>query len=221
MGEGETANAVKAIKTSKNPAGLVGDDYLVRMAGVVEKLVKAYHASVVAVPAEGNLYGALRAAAGSTQPAENPKVLYLLGAAVPKNMDPATFIIYQNTHMPAAQIQNGVLLPMAAFGETAGSMFNQAGELLHFAVGIRAPGESLPGWEIISRIARLLELEGFDFASVDEVTRDLVSIAPRWHLTGQVPGWLATPDGHDYLGKPLADMVAGLNQLNLQVQERK
>jgi len=221
MGEGETANAVKAIKTSKNPAVLVGDDYLVRMAGVVEKLVKAYHASVVAVPAEGNLYGALRAATGSTHPAENPKVLYLLGAAVPKNMDPATFIIYQNTHMPAAQIQNGVLLPMAAFGETAGSMFNQAGELLHFSVGIRAPGESLPGWEIISRIARLLELEGFDFASVDEVTRDLLSAAPSWHMAGRAPAWLDAPCVHDYLGKPLSDMVAGLRQLNLQVQERK
>ncbi|HPC05556.1 MAG TPA: 2Fe-2S iron-sulfur cluster-binding protein [Anaerolineaceae bacterium] len=219
LGEGDVVDAVKALRTSKNPAVLVGDDYLVRMAGAVEKLVTTYQASVVAVPAEGNLYGALRVATGSTQPVTNPKVLYLLGTAVPKDIYPGTFIIYQNTHMPAVQIQNGVLLPMAAFGETCGSVFDQAGKLRNLTAAVQPSGEGLPGWEIICRLAGLLAINGFDYVSANEVTRDLVSAAPSWQMTGRVPGWLAAPGGHDYLGKPLSDMVAGLKQLNLQVQE--
>ncbi|MEL7644211.1 MAG: molybdopterin-dependent oxidoreductase, partial [bacterium] len=221
LGKRDVADAIHALKASKNPVFLVGDDYLVRMAGAVEKLVITYQASVVAVPAEGNLYDALRVATGSTPPARNPKVLYLLGTAVFKDIHPGTFIIYQNSHMPAVQIQNGVLLPMAAFGETCGSVFDQAGKLRNLTAAVQPSGEGLPGWEIICRLARLLAINGFDYVSVNEVTRDLVSAAPSWQMTGRVPGWLAAPGGHDYLGKPLADMVAGLKQLNLQVQEGK
>ena len=221
LGEVVIADAIQALKASNNPAFLVGDDFLVRMPDAVEKLVTAYSASVVAVPAEGNLYGALRLATGSRQLATNPKVLYLLGTAVPKNMDPGTLVIYQNTHMPSAQLQEGILLPMGAFGETDGSMFNQAGELRYFAGGISPAGESLPGWEIINRIARLLEMDGFEQVSADEVTLELVSTAPSCQMTMQTPEWLDAPDGHDYLGKPLADMVAGLKQLNPHPREEK
>jgi len=219
--EGKAREAVQFLKTARKMVFLAGNDFLVRMPDAVEKLVKAYTASLVAVPAEGNLHGAFKLGNGTYAQASKPRVLYLLGAAVPENTDPATFIIYQNTHMPVKDIQNGLLLPMAAFGEAVGSMYDQGGALKHFAAAVKPAGNALPGWEILCRIARKMGKTGFDYASLEDITRAMAASPMSWQNAGRIPDWLDAPAEHDHLGMPLADAVAGLTQLKRLKQEEE
>ncbi len=221
QGEGKAGQAVQFLKAARKIVFLVGNDFLVRMPDAVEKLVKAYHASLVAVPAEGNLNGAFKLGNGTYSQASKPGVLYLLGAAVPENVDPETFILYQNTHMPVKDIQNGLLLPMAAFSETAGSMYDQGGRLKHFGAAVKPAGNARPGWELLCRIAGKMGKTGFDYASVEDVTRDMAASPMSWQNVGSIPDWLDAPAEHDYLGMPLAEAVAGLKQLNQLLQEEE
>jgi anaerobic selenocysteine-containing dehydrogenase len=75
------------------------------------------------------------------------------------------------------------------------------------------PGEALAGWEILCRLARALGLEGFDYASADEIARELPPLPPAEDVPAELPDWLAAPGEHDYLGAHLAQRVEGLRAL--------
>ncbi len=141
-GEGNVQKAGKLIQEAKKPVLLVGNDFLVRMPDAVERLVLATGAAIVAIPAEANLYGALKLGLGAVPQQKIPKVLYLVGSAIPQSIAPDTFIIFQNTHLPAENFQEGILFPMAAFGEAEGSMVDQSGTLKHFSAVVK-PAEML------------------------------------------------------------------------------
>lgn len=62
------------------------------------------------------------------------------------------------------------LLPIAAFGEAAGSYVN-ANALWQFApVALTAPGEAKPGWKILRVLGNMMNVAGFDYVSLDQVT---------------------------------------------------
>ncbi|PWG74174.1 NADH-quinone oxidoreductase subunit G, partial [Enterococcus hirae] len=67
-----------------------------------------------------------------------------------------------------------VLLPINAFAETSGSYVNGEGRWQSFTAASRAPGASRPGWKVLRVLGNLLELEGFDQASSEQV-RDALS----------------------------------------------
>jgi NADH-quinone oxidoreductase subunit G len=67
-----------------------------------------------------------------------------------------------------------VLLPMNAFPETSGSYVNCEGRWQSFAAAARAPGTSRPGWKILRVLGNLLELDGFEQTSSEQV-RDALS----------------------------------------------
>jgi len=62
-----------------------------------------------------------------------------------------------------------VLLPMNAFAETSGTYVNCEGRWQSFAAASRAPGASRPGWKILRVLGNLLELNGFDQSSSEQV----------------------------------------------------
>ncbi len=63
-----------------------------------------------------------------------------------------------------------LILPMAAFSETAGSHVNGEGRVQSFAGCAPPPGEARPGWKILRVLGTLLELDGFDYESPEQVT---------------------------------------------------
>jgi NADH-quinone oxidoreductase subunit G len=70
---------------------------------------------------------------------------------------------------PAMQAYASVLLPLGAFGESAGTFVNCEG-LQQSYNGFCAPfAEARPGWKILRVLGNALGLDGFDYASVDEV----------------------------------------------------
>lgn len=66
-----------------------------------------------------------------------------------------------------------IILPLAAFTETGGSFVNGEGRWQAFEGALRAPAEARPGWKILRVLANLLDLSGFEFDSVAEVTAEL------------------------------------------------
>ncbi len=62
-----------------------------------------------------------------------------------------------------------VLLPVAAFGETAGTLVNAEGRWQSFTGAARPPGEARPAWKVLRVLGNLLDLDGFDQESAAEV----------------------------------------------------
>ena len=66
-----------------------------------------------------------------------------------------------------------VLLPMAAFAETSGTYVNLEGRWQSHPGAVAPPGEARPGWKILRVLGNLLQLQGFDEESSEQV-RDRV-----------------------------------------------
>ncbi|NBU25256.1 MAG: hypothetical protein EBS39_06510 [Gammaproteobacteria bacterium] len=62
-----------------------------------------------------------------------------------------------------------VLLPMGAFAETSGTYVNLEGRWQSHPGAIAPPGEARPGWKILRVLGNLLQLQGFDDASSEQV----------------------------------------------------
>jgi len=66
-----------------------------------------------------------------------------------------------------------VMLPMSAFSETSGSFVNAEGAWQSFTGTTTPTGESRPGWKILRVLGNLLDIEGFDYSSSEEILSEL------------------------------------------------
>jgi len=215
----DTGTVIRLLKEAKNPVLVVGPGILACLAGTVEQLQASANASVVVLAAEGNLAGGLRAGFGGTRPVPPPLVLYLIGVALPYDLDTNAFVLMQTTHIPDAdqisRIRSGLLLPMATFSETNASFLTQSGAVRHLRMAATPPGDALPGWQILCNIAQAMGKPGFDFNTAAEISAQFSRYAVAPIITNSAPDWLIPPDEHDFLGTPLAKYVDGLRQLDL------
>ncbi|MDD2545298.1 MAG: NADH-quinone oxidoreductase subunit NuoG [Burkholderiaceae bacterium] len=62
-----------------------------------------------------------------------------------------------------------VLLPIAPFTETSGSFVNAEGRLQSFHAVVRPLAETRPAWKVLRVLANLLEIQGFDFSTSQDV----------------------------------------------------
>ncbi|MBI5330690.1 MAG: NADH-quinone oxidoreductase subunit G [Betaproteobacteria bacterium] len=65
-----------------------------------------------------------------------------------------------------------VLLPIAAFAETAGALVNMEGRLQTFHAAVPPQGEARPAWKVLRVLGNLLSINGFDYDSVESVRAD-------------------------------------------------
>lgn len=86
----------------------------------------------------------------------------------------AKFVVSLSTFKnPVLEQYVHVILPIAAFTETAGTFVNVTGEWQSFK-GVANPyGEARPAWKVLRVLGNLLHLPGFDYTSSEEVLRDL------------------------------------------------
>jgi anaerobic selenocysteine-containing dehydrogenase len=162
-------------------------------------------------------------------------VLYLVGETPPAALNDHPFVIYQNIYPPLRGCHADLLLPAAAFSEEEGTLLNHAGRLQEIHRSVPPPGEALPAWEIICRIARKMGAPGFDYASAADIRREIASTIPGFqpdHYVDLSPvllrgsasqntagaGETCRPERHPidqpaYMGFPLTQWVAGLRQL--------
>ncbi len=113
----------------------------------------------------------------SLSPDAKLKVLYLVGEALPQPATLAEFTIYQNIGPTESVHDANLILPAAAFSEIEGTVINGEGRMQRVKRGVLPPGQALPDWQIICRIAKKMGVAGFDFECVEEVQQEIASVA--------------------------------------------
>ncbi len=194
----------------------------------VEALVQSRSARVSVLPEEGNLAGALRlglADAPISPNGNSPEsgVLYLIGEPAPERQHDALFIISHALALPDGNAFNGLLLPATAFSEESGTIIDHAGRTRSFHPATLPPGEALPAWKILSRIAQQMGVAGFDYTCKEDIWQaaqaqfpgfpthhgwpEILEAAPALHIQGA--------EWHEpvYMGLPLSRRVAGMRSL--------
>jgi formate dehydrogenase alpha subunit len=101
------------------------------------------------------------------------KVLYLVGEIPSDVLPPCEFLIVQNTYPPDPWHAADLALASAGFGEVDGTCINGEGRVQRFRKAVDPPGEALPDWEILCRIARKLGRKGFDFSSARGIHKEI------------------------------------------------
>jgi len=126
--------------------------------------------------------GGLDAAQMIAQPRKNylllgiePELDCANGAQALAAMQQAEFVVALTPYVTDTMRDYAdVLLPCGVFAETSGTFVNIEGRWQSFAAASRAPGDSRPGWKVLRVLGNLLDLEGFDQTSSEQV-RDALS----------------------------------------------
>ena len=75
----------------------------------------------------------------------------------------------------AAMACADVLLPSAAFAETAGTYISTEGRVQSVHGACRPPGDARPGWKVLRVLANVLALPGFEYESSEQVRDEFIS----------------------------------------------
>ncbi len=67
-----------------------------------------------------------------------------------------------------------VLLPMAAFSETAGTYVNAMGTKQSFKMAVEPKGDSKAAWKVFRVLGNMLNLEGFEYTHSNQVLADII-----------------------------------------------
>jgi predicted molibdopterin-dependent oxidoreductase YjgC len=223
--------SARLLRESKRPVILVGSSFLthpdnVFRLKVLEQLRMQIHAEVILLPENVNLAGA--AQMGITTPLstlnlQNLEVLHVIGEALPARLSFRPFVLYQNFCPPASIPSSGLVLPAAAFTEEDGTFINHAGKVCSTHRAVQSPGNALPSWQVLCRIAQKLGVPGFEYENAAQVHAEMVSM----NLTGvesnesilnpfqpdSAPFPSSHPDDHAYMGFSLRTWVAGFQVL--------
>ncbi len=168
------------------PAVFIHPDRL-RLLKAINSLVRISGAQVVALPEQADLISLLLGIPGKDdQPtSSNPQVLYLLG----ENIDELQhapgghpFVLFQNIYPPMAGLDPDLILPTTAFSEEDGSLIDYAGRVHALHRAVPPPGQALPGWEILCRIAQKMGLAGFDFTSAEDVRSEMAGLPEHFQV---------------------------------------
>jgi NADH-quinone oxidoreductase subunit G len=69
-----------------------------------------------------------------------------------------------------------VILPIGLASEIAGSYFNNLSTNQYCAPASQLPGDVKPGWRVLRVMANLLNVKGFDYEDINEVTEEVEQI---------------------------------------------
>jgi len=132
---------------------------------------------------------------------EQPMAAYMLWGIEPEldYADPAAarralagaeaVVAFSCFHSQYLEAAANVVLPIAAFAETAGTFVSGEGRVQAFNGAVPAPGEARPGWKVLRVLGNELALPGFDYESPEQVRADALPATPRMPLSNaaQVP----------------------------------
>jgi len=110
------------------------------------------------------------------------RTLVVLGAELP-GIDQAQLaelaIVAISAHERGPVAQAKVALPAAAWAEVAGTVTNAAGRVQRMHAAVTSPGQALPAWEAIVRLAQATGGK-LSFAHTREVFHDMTQAVPAW-----------------------------------------
>ncbi|HEX5313781.1 MAG TPA: NADH-quinone oxidoreductase subunit NuoG [Gammaproteobacteria bacterium] len=112
---------------------------------------------------------------------------------------------------PAMREYADCVLPLAAFGETAGSYVNAAGDVQRFDAAAVPAGDSRQGWKILRALgAELVAASGFGFTALAEVRAEVMGAIGHVHHDASYGGQWRPAPGEDELSALRAVTEVGL-----------
>ncbi len=93
-------------------------------------------------------------------------------AATRKSMAASGLVVALTPFKDAAADVADVMLPIAPFTETGGSLVNAEGRLQSFHGVVKPLADVRPGWKVLRVLGNLLGLQGFDFETVESVAAE-------------------------------------------------
>jgi predicted molibdopterin-dependent oxidoreductase YjgC len=180
-----------------------------RKIAAVLDLIQSTQSKVIVLPPEGNLMGSVLMGAGGDEDEQdlpgmhpdpvgvihpNPRVYYLIGDILPAARGPLDTIIYQNFMAPPDGLEADIILPEAAFAESAATTVDYAGRVQPVKQAIPPPGEALPTWQILCQLAKKMGASGFDYSCVEEIQAEISRILPGFS-TGTILDRSGLPHG--------------------------
>ncbi len=154
------------------------------------------------------------------------KAYVLLGAIEPSNdiaapgaidaLKAAEFVVALSPFASAREFAH-VILPIGTFAETSGTYVNVEGRWQSVPGAARPVGEARPGWKVLRVLGNLLNLQGFDYNSSDEISAELRK------FIDEAPGFEPKSSSHAPQGKPAAasspaNLDVGIYQVDAYVR---
>jgi NADH-quinone oxidoreductase subunit G len=90
-------------------------------------------------------------------------------------MHAADMVVAMSAYKHHATEYADVLLPIAPFTETSGTYVNTEGVTQSFQGTVKPLGEARPAWKVLRVLGNLLELQGFEYDSSEEVRDAMLS----------------------------------------------
>jgi predicted molibdopterin-dependent oxidoreductase YjgC len=115
-----------------------------------------------------------------------------------KNLD---FLIHQDVyHTKTCDIAE-VIFPSTIFTEENGSKTGEEFVKNQINKAVDPPGIALPSWEIVSKLAQAMELDGFSYESIADLQDEIVD-------SGSIEVPMIPKQCLDYMGIPISDKVS-------------
>lgn len=103
-----------------------------------------------------------------------PQLDILGGQRVVRGLEDAEFVVQACAFVGQAKQYADVLLPISPSTETSGTFINIAGQVQSFKAVVSPKGQTRPGWKVLRVMGNLLQLDGFEFNSSEEVLAALL-----------------------------------------------
>jgi NADH-quinone oxidoreductase subunit G len=95
-------------------------------------------------------------------------------AAAAAAFEQADFVLACTAYRaPSLEAAAHLMLPIAGFAETSGTLVNADATWQGFRGAVAPPGEARPGWKVLRVLGNLLALEGFDYLRSSQVRDEI------------------------------------------------
>ncbi len=200
---GESERAIAGSLSGKRSAILLGHyaqqhpDYAVLLS-IAHEIARLTGATVGVLPDGGNAVGAHLAGVVPTRldaraMIESPRRGYLfagvevgldIGRGAMQALSGAEFAVVLSAYRGAATDAAHVMLPIAPYTETAGTLVNMEGRVQSFNACVKPQGDSRPLWKVLRMLGTLLELPGFDEDTIEQVRARIAPDLAAWAKAG-------------------------------------
>lgn len=107
--------------------------------------------------------------------------------AARKNIEDADFVVAFSYFETQELLELAdVILPITPFSEMPGSFINGEGITQEFTAAVEPLEEARPGWKVLRVLGNLLDLEHFDYVSIDEVRDDYTGLLSDRELSAEL-----------------------------------
>jgi NADH-quinone oxidoreductase subunit G len=112
----------------------------------------------------------------------------------------AQFVVALSAYRsPSLEACADLLLPVAGFAETSGTYVNAEGRWQSFTGATVPQGEAKPGWKVLRVLGNLLDLDGFEYGSSEQVRDELRELCADLELDN-TPGGAADHPPQKFAG---------------------